>query len=533
MNGKPSWGGPAAGGTTGASGPGLPPPPRVPSSPPAPPAPAAPAALPALPDGYRAQRVLGTGRHATAVLCREESSGRDVVVKVLLPVVQDGARRLAAHAELLAAGAAAEHPCAVTVEDAGSTGAGQLYLIERRCSGGSAADQLAAAGPLPVEEVLVTGIRLALALHSSHRAGVLHLDVRPANVLYDDEGGALLADHAVGRVLQRAAPETGAVFDPVYAARELSGWEAPGPAADVYALGATLYALLAGEPAYAEAARRGPAAVYERVLRGGVPRPARQDVPEPLLVLVQRMMAPHPEGRPPLTEVHRILRALLPVSYAPRVPDLQPEPAPELPPPGWDPADDALTEPPPESDEDPESAAAVARRRRNRNRLVAASSGLLLVGGAVLALFLVRAANTSGDTPAAPDRPEGGRGSAHPLPKGQLPAFQAQRVSVNTVGKRVQIAWSPPKRAQAVYGYAIAAQTPDGEPVKVKNTGADEPSVVFTSPPVRADTCYVVTSLVQTADGSVGLAPSDPVCGGERADSGGRSAAPESPAPPG
>ncbi|WP_405803028.1 serine/threonine-protein kinase [Streptomyces sp. NBC_01187] len=516
MNGNPSWGGPRADDGVAASAPDLPPP-----------------TLPALPDGYRAQRVLGTGRHSTTVLCREESSARDLVVKVLLPVVQDGARRLAAHSELLAAGAAAKHPCAVTVEDAGFTGAGQLYLIERLCPGGSAAARLAASGAMSVEDVLVAGIRLALALHSSHLAGVLHLDVRPANILYDDGGGALLADHAVGRVLQRAAPDTGAVFDPAYTARELFGWEAPGPAADVYALGATLYALLAGEPAHAEAARRGPAAVYEQVLKGGVPRPERHDVPEPLLVLLHRMMAPHPEGRPPLTEVHRILRTLLPVSCASRVPDLQPEPEPETPPPGWDPADDALTEPPPETDEDPDSEEAVARRRRNRNRLVAASSALLLVGGAVLALFLVRAANTSEDAKAARDRPKGDQRSAHPLPKGQLPAFQAQRISVNRVGEQVQVAWSPPKKAQPVYGYAVAAQTPDGEPLKVKNTGADEPSVVFSTSAARPDTCYVVTSLVQTADGSVGLAAAETVCGGKKEQGGGSSPTPESPAPSG
>ncbi|MGI5347882.1 serine/threonine-protein kinase [Streptomyces sp. CA-250714] len=494
MNATPSWGTAKEAGTAGRA------------------AAAAPTAvLPVLPDGYQSQRVLAAGPRGTVVLCREVSSGREVAVKVLPPTVGDAARRLAAHSELLAAGAAARHPCAVTVMDAGSTGAEQLFVVEEFCPGGSAQDRLTASGPFPVEDVLVIGVRLALALHSSHRRGVLHLDVRPANILFDADGGALLAGHALGRVLQRAVPSLGAVFDPAYAARELFGWEAPGPAADVYALGATLYALLAGEPAQAEAVRRGGSAAYEAVLAGGLPRPPRGDVPEPLYALLHRMTAPHAEGRPPLTEVHRILRMLLPVSCAARVPDLQPEAEPEVPLPGWDPADDALTQPPPETDDDPDSPEALARRRRTRNRVLAACGALLLVGGAGVALFLVRAANDA-ERDRADKPPKKPAKSAHPLPKGQVPDFQAQDVKVTRVGRQVQVVWSKPKKPQPVYGYAITAQSRDGETVKVKNTNADEPSVVFSSPPVKPGSCYVVTSLVQTANGSVGLASAESVC---------------------
>ncbi|MEU3193025.1 serine/threonine-protein kinase, partial [Streptomyces sp. NPDC006992] len=474
------------------------------------PAAGAPAEVPALPDGYQPQRLLATGAPSTAVLCRETSSGREVAVRVLTPRVADPRRRLAAHSELLAAGAAARHPCAVAVADAGATTAEQLYVVEEFCPGGSAQRRLAA-GPFPVEDVLVIGVRLALALHSAHRRGVLHLDVRPASILFDAEGAPLLAGHGLGRVLQRAAPSAGAVFDPAYAARELFGWEAPGPAADVYALGATLYALLAGEPARAEAVRRGGSAVYEAVLAGGVPRLPRGDVPEPLCALLHRMTAPHAEERPPLTEVHHVLRTLLPPSCAARVPDLQPEAEPEVPLPGWDPADDLLTQPPPETDDDPDAPEAVARRRRTRNRVLAACGAMVLVGGAGLALFLVRAADEAGSA-GATEPPEKADKSAHPLPKGQVPDFQAQEVKVTRVGRQVQVVWSKPKKPQPVYGYAITAQSADGETVKVKNTDADEPSVVFSSPPVKPGSCYVVTSLVQTADGSVGLASAESVC---------------------
>ncbi|WP_432108947.1 serine/threonine-protein kinase [Streptomyces sp. AA1529] len=474
------------------------------------PAVGAPTDVPALPEGYQPQRLLATGAHSTVVLCREAPGGREVAVRVLRPRVADPRRRLAAHSELLAAGAAARHPCAVAVADAGATRAEQLYVVEEFCPGGSARSRLAA-GPFPVADVLVIGVRLALALHSAHRRGVLHLDVRPASILFDAQGAPLLAGHALGRVLQRAAPSAGAVFDPAYAARELFGWEAPGPAADVYALGATLYALLAGGPARAEAVRRGGSAGYEAVPAGGLPRLPRADVPGPLYALLDRMTAPHAEGRPPLTEVHSDLRTLLPLSCAERVPELQPEAEPEVPLPGWDPADDALTQPPPETDDDPDAPEAVARRRRTRSRVLAACGAAVLVGGAGLALYLVRAADQAG-TADATEPPKKATGSAHPLPKGQVPDFQAQEVKVTRVGRQVQVAWSRPKKPQPVYGYAITAQSADGKTVKVKNTDADEPSVVFSSPPVEPGSCYAVTSLVQTADGSVGLASSEPVC---------------------
>ncbi|MFF9558996.1 serine/threonine-protein kinase [Streptomyces albus] len=520
MNVTPSWG--PAEGTAGAAPPAAPlhvpgPHPWNGATPAAAPG-RAPGAVPVLPDGYEPARVLSAGPRGTVVQCRETSSGREVAVRVLPPTVEDPARRLAAHSELLAAGAAARHPCAVTVRDAGFTSAGQPYVVEDLCRGGSAQDRLNGGGPFPVEDVLVVGVRLALALHSAHRRGVLHLDVRPANVLHHDARGPLLAGHALGRVVQRAAPSRGAVFDPAYAARELFGWEAPGPAADVYALGATLFALLAGAPARESAVRQGGAALYEAVMTGGLPRPPRGDVPEPLFALLHRMTAPHAEGRPPLTEVHEVLRSLLPVSRAAQVPDLQPEAEPAVPLPGWDPADDALTEPPPVVDDDPDAPEAVARRRRVRNRVLAACGALLLVAGAGVALFLVRAAGGGGE-PAADGPSKRPAGSAHPLPKGQVPDFQAQNVKVTRVGQQVQVVWDAPKKPQPVYGYAITAQSADGRTVKVKNTNADEPTVVFSSPPVEPGSCYVVTSLVQTADGSVGLASAESVCDkGERQD---------------
>jgi serine/threonine protein kinase len=319
------------------------------------------------------------------LVCREDAGGREVVVKLLCLAVHNEQQRLSMQSELLSAAAAAQHLCAVTAYDAGFTLDDRPFLVSRLCGGGSAQARLAAGGPLPVDEVLAIGLRLALALHASHRRGVLHLDVRPANILAAEPGDApaewLLADHGVARVLQRAAPQLGVVFDPMYAPRELFGWEPPGPPCDVYGLGATLYALLNGEPAYADAGRDGWASLYQEVLKGDLPRPRRDDLPGPLYGLLRSMMSASPEDRPPLTEVHRVLRELLGTSpaalspYAPSglssrtavaVPDLGPEPEPVDLLPGWDPALDA------EIEAVPRPGTAGSRHGRRRITIVAA-----------------------------------------------------------------------------------------------------------------------------------------------------------------
>lgn len=294
----------------------------------------------ALPPGYQVLRQVVQDPSATVYLCRGRTVSGEVALKVFHLPVPDARRRLDVHSGLLAAGAATRHPCALEVLDAGFTLDHRPYVVTPFCAGGSAETRVAASGGLPVDEVLLTGVRLALALHASHRSGVLHLDVRPGNIVYDNQGNALLTGHGITRVLQRCVPGAGALFDPMYAARENFGWETPAPATDVHALGATLYGLLTGAPPYAEAARRGWAPLYEEVFRGELPRPP-QPVPAPLFGLLRRMVSAHPENRPPLTEVHRELRALVSRAAAARLPSLAPEPARVLPLPGWTPADEA------------------------------------------------------------------------------------------------------------------------------------------------------------------------------------------------
>jgi len=461
------------------------------------------------PPGYETARHIGTGRHSTTFLCIEEETGGPVAVKVYHPTVPDGTTRLAAHSELLSAGAASMHPCSVSVKDAGFTPDHRPYVVEEVCWGGNAQYRLATSGALPVDEVIVIGTRLALALHSGHRRGVLHLDVRPANILFDNEEdcNALLADHGIARALQRCAPATGAVFDPLYAPRELFGWEPPGPAADVYGLGATLYALLNGEPPYSEAGRADASALYQEVLRGEPPAPARPGVPEPLLALIRRMLSANPDGRPPLTEVHRALRLLLPASPAARVPALEPEPAPAVPLPGWDPADDATPEEQAAVEQTGVTAQAEARRQ-SRKRLIAASTALVVFAASatVVALLLKgegRPASSPTATPSAT--------TAQQVPKDQLPGLMPQNVTVTKAEGNIQVTWQRPKQAGQVIAYVVQAKVPGVDNPIRKTASLTEPSAVFPASSVSGDTCYTVASLI-TANGAYKFASAPAVC---------------------
>ena len=477
---------------------------------------AEPDALPGrLPSGYQLLRKIGAGRYSSVLLCREEAQDQEVALKMLNLTVEDEALRLAAHAELLSVGAASKHPCSVLVEDAGFTPDNRPFLVQQFCRGGNAQAKLLNSGPFPVDEVIIIGIRLALSLASSHRRGVLHLDVRPANILFDESGDALLADHGVARILQRCAPQLGAVFDPMYSCREMFGWEKAGPSADVYSLGATLYALLNGLPAYAEAGSTSWSALYNEVFRGELPPPNRPDVPLPLIDLIRRMMASNAEGRPPLTEVHRVLRHLLPPTYAARVPALDPEPAPEPMLPGWDPADDVTPEEQAEAERIGREHEA-EMKRRNRRRMIAAIAALVVFAGGATAITLLvhnnDKAKKAGSQASASASPVANP-SAQEAPAAQLPALMPQHVTVTRANGQVQVSWRPPKSAAVVAGYYVQASTAAGKQLGLKSAARTEPQAVFTDPATTAPgTCYTVATLITVGGGTVEYAPSQTQC---------------------
>ena len=189
-------------------------------------------------------------------------------------------------AECRAVGRLSGHPAVVTVHDAGTTADGRPYLVMEHLPGGSLHDRLRASGPLTWAEATDVGVHVADALSAAHDTGILHRDVKPANVLLDETGAPKLADFGIARLAEGTATATGHVLGTIlYTPPEVLSGRRPAPTADVWALGAMLHTLLTGRSPFQGSEDEPPAASIARVLRSEPPElpghpPARPHRPD-------------------------------------------------------------------------------------------------------------------------------------------------------------------------------------------------------------------------------------------------------------
>jgi tRNA A-37 threonylcarbamoyl transferase component Bud32 len=202
--------------------------------------------MPAVP-GLSNFSVLARGGYATVYRAVQDSVAREVAVKVENRTLESDRDQRRFLREAQAAGRMSSHPHVVDLFDAGVTVDQQPYLIMELCDG-SYADRMRTA-PLNALETRDLGVKIADALAHAHRAGVLHRDVKPANILYSHFNSAVLADFGLAVLAEVRDPSvTLEVLTPAYAPPEMFRHSAPSPAVDVYALCATLYAVMRGKP---------------------------------------------------------------------------------------------------------------------------------------------------------------------------------------------------------------------------------------------------------------------------------------------
>jgi protein kinase-like protein len=250
--------------------------------------------------GYTDLERVGQGGFSVVYRARQEHLQRAVALKVLLVDVADERELRRFRRECQLAGRLTGHPNIVTVLDTGTTGSGHPYVAMEYCAEGSLADRLARTGPLPVEEVLRTGVKIAGALAAAHGAGILHRDVKPQNILVSGYGEPALADFGIAMLA--GAIDVSARSDaltPYHVAPEILEGRPPSVASDVYSLGSTLHQLLTGRPAYRRDDGAGIAPLVLRILNEEPPDIARPDVPLAVAAAVREAMARSPERRFP------------------------------------------------------------------------------------------------------------------------------------------------------------------------------------------------------------------------------------------
>lgn len=192
---------------------------------------------------YRLLSPLGEDDTGILWLARDDVLGREVAVReVRAPasLTTGDVRRLYEHLEDAARAAGrVSHRNVVAVHDA-ATEDGRPWIVMELVRGLTLADVLAAEGPLTPRRAAHVGAEVLAALRAAHAAGVLHRDVKPANVLIANDGRVMVTDF--GTVTARDSPEFGAP--------ETVAGRAPGPESDLWSLGALLYAAVEGHSAF-------------------------------------------------------------------------------------------------------------------------------------------------------------------------------------------------------------------------------------------------------------------------------------------
>jgi eukaryotic-like serine/threonine-protein kinase len=359
---------------------------------------------------YLLKRSIGRGGMGVVWLAQDRLLGREVAVKEVtfpetLPEDEQESLRARVLREARAA-ARLNHPGAITIYDVLSE-QGRAFIVMELISAPSLDELVARRGPQSPEQVARIGLQIASALEAAHRAGVVHRDVKPANVMVADDGGVWLGDFGVAHLQgdPRLTASGIIVGSPWYMAPEQASGGEIGPATDLWGLGTTMYYAVEGEAPFE---RGGTLATLTAVVNEPPRPPERAGTLQPVL---ESLLAKDPAARPGLRQTRIRLARVAGAGREPRVRpapppvDLFTPPAGERSPAEW--AEEAAPEPQdhaeqvpaqvrepatspaglPSAAEPPRVPGPAERGVRRRPRRVLALSAL--VGAAVLAVVAI------------------------------------------------------------------------------------------------------------------------------------------------
>jgi hypothetical protein len=199
-------------------------------------------------DHFELRETLGTGGMGTVYKARDTQLDRDVALKLLRKDLgPEYANQLQQEARITAS---VNHPHVVQVFSFGRDH-DQYYLVMELVDRGTLDDLIAEQKKLPETDVLRTGIEVARGLRAAYRKGLIHRDVKPANILFNEEGMAKISDFGLAGIVEPHAQTSGAIWGtPYYIAPERLNNQPEDFRSDIYSLGATLFHAVAGRPPF-------------------------------------------------------------------------------------------------------------------------------------------------------------------------------------------------------------------------------------------------------------------------------------------
>ena len=269
---------------------------------------------------------LGEGARKVVYRGTDSRLGRDVAVALIKTDGLDAHGRARVQREARAMARLGDHPHVVSVLDAGEED-GRPFIVSQLLTGGSLEERLADIGAaLEVADAVRIGRQVAEGLASAHAQGVVHRDVKPANIWFDAAGNALLGDFGLAQVADEARLTTEGMIvgTASYLAPEVAVGRDADARSDLYSFGAVLYELLTGRPPFLGDLTE---VVSQHVNTAPVdPAFHNPAVPSGLDALVRRLLAKDPDERP--RDAADVVATLTSVALTPAPPAADPAPTP-------------------------------------------------------------------------------------------------------------------------------------------------------------------------------------------------------------
>ncbi|MFE5703396.1 protein kinase [Rhodococcus koreensis] len=248
--------------------------------------------------GFENASEIGRGGFGAVYRCLQPALDRTVAVKILTSDL-DAENLDRFLREQRAMGRLTGHPHIVHVLQVGATDSGRPYIVMPYCPQDSLEALIRRSGPIRWNEALRLGVKMAGALETAHRLGILHRDVKPANILLTDYGEPQLTDFGIAHIAGGFETATGTVTgSPAYTAPEVLKGDPSTPTSDVYGLGATLFCAITGHAAFERRSGEQVVAQFLRITTGPIPDLREQGIPDDVSAAIERSMSGAPGDRP-------------------------------------------------------------------------------------------------------------------------------------------------------------------------------------------------------------------------------------------